>query len=285
MDATNSLERALHLLELIEQTPGGMTNAEISRALEIPKSSCSWILARLARKGYVSRDPVGARYRIGLTTVALAYGALRDLGLRSIAEPALYQLASETGLSASIGVLERGRVLLVDRVESREFMDDIVRVAAAGGRKMREAVRRREQRDIGRELPAHSNALGKVLLAWLERPELMAIIEEQGLRRSTPKTITSPNRLIHELETVKTLGYSTSYEEQYPGICAVGAPVFDADGAVNAAVSVTGSPAAANWDEPDELVSRVKAAAAAISNRARFRPARITSSPGPENRP
>jgi IclR family acetate operon transcriptional repressor len=260
LNATNSLERALDLLERIEQTPGGLTNAQISRDLQIPKSSCSWILARLERKGYLARDPAG-RYRIGLTTVALAHGALRDLGLRSIAEPALYQLASQTGLSASIGVLERGRVLLVDRVESRAFMDDLVRAAASGGRRMRNAIRLREQRDIGRELPAHANALGKVLLAWLDREQVLKIIDEQGLRRATPKTITSAARLFHELERVRELGFATSYEEQYPGICAVGAPLLDQNGEVNAAISVTGSPSAANWREPTELVARLKAAA------------------------
>jgi IclR family acetate operon transcriptional repressor len=261
--ATNSLERALETLELIEQAPGGMTNAEVSRALLIPRSTCSWILDRLERKGYVARAREGGRYRIGLTTVALAYGALRDLGLRSIAEPALYELARETGLSASIGVLERGRVLLVDRVESREFMEDIVR----HGFVQRGAVSQRAQRDVGRELPAHANALGKVLLAWLDRAQLMAIIAQHGLKRSTPKTITSVSRLIPELARVKELGYATSYEEQYTGVCAVGAPLFDAAGRVNAAGSVTGSPAAANWREPEELVARVKAAALTVTAR------------------
>src|SRR5579863_2912433 len=51
---TNSLERALALLETIEKTPGGLRNAEISRQLHIPKSTCSWILARLERQGYLS---------------------------------------------------------------------------------------------------------------------------------------------------------------------------------------------------------------------------------------
>src|ERR1700676_2032497 len=128
-DPTNSLERALVLLETIEQIPSGLTNAESSRLLRIPKSSCSYIMTRLKRKGYLVLDEDTGRYRIGLTPVTPAYGALRDMGFRSIGEPALYKLASDTGLSANIGVLERGRVLLVDRVESPRFVQDIVEVA------------------------------------------------------------------------------------------------------------------------------------------------------------
>jgi DNA-binding IclR family transcriptional regulator len=115
--ATSSLERALVLLRVIEQTPGGLRNADISRQLKIPKSTCSYIAARLERAGYLTRDAVSNRYKIGLTTVTLAHGALREVGIRTVAEPALYKLTSQTGLSAGIGVLQRGRVLLVDRVE------------------------------------------------------------------------------------------------------------------------------------------------------------------------
>ena len=129
--ATNSLERAMALLELLEQTPGGLTNAEISRRLDIPKSTCSYIMARLERKGYLVRDEDTGCYQIGLTTVALAHGALREIGVRSIAEPALYKLASETGLSAGIGVLERGRVLVIDRVEGSDFVREAVETAHA----------------------------------------------------------------------------------------------------------------------------------------------------------
>ncbi len=60
------------LLKIVEQTSGGMRHAEISRRLRIPKSTCSYILTRLEREGYVFRDQETARYRIGLATLALA---------------------------------------------------------------------------------------------------------------------------------------------------------------------------------------------------------------------
>ena len=172
---TNSLERALALLKLVEQTPGGLRNVEISRALEIPKSTCSYIAQRLVREGYLILDEETGKYKLGLATVALAHGALREIGIRSVAEPALYKLTSETGLSAGLGVLERGRVLLVDRVEGPRFVDDAVATATVGARR-RSRYRVRDQRDIGREMPAHTTALGKVLLAYLSRREVLDVI-------------------------------------------------------------------------------------------------------------
>jgi DNA-binding IclR family transcriptional regulator len=250
----NSLERALLLLDIVEKTPGGLRNAEISRQLQIPRSSCSWILARLERQGYLTRDENTARYRIGLKTIALAHGALRDLGFRSCAEPVLYRVASESGLAAGIGVLESGHVLLVDRVEAPERVQE----------------RPRDQRDIGRELPAHSTALGKVLLAHLPRQELLGYLDEEVLTKRTPRTIVSRERLLVELRKIRQRGYAIADEEHDLGLRALSAPIADFTGTVRAAISLNGSPAAPIWREPRRLVALVTAAARDISGNARF---------------
>jgi len=270
--SSNSLERALELLEILERTPGGLRNADLSRALTIPKSTCSYILTRLERKGYVLRDPTSQSYKIGLTTVALAHGALREIGLRSMAEPALYRLTTETGLSAGIGVLERGHVLLIDRVEGSRFVDRAAQDAAfasshARPRRMLPDYRAREQRDIGRELPAHSTALGKVLLAFLPRPERLEWLAQAGLARRTPRTIVSKSKLLSELEAVRTQGFAMADQEAYLGVRALSAPILDSSGTVRAAVSVNGHPAESAWEDIPALIRLVKAAAQNISDR------------------
>ena len=269
---TNSLERALAILELIERTPGGLRHAEISRHLHIPKSTCSYIVARLESRGYLTRDEETGCFRIGLSTVTLAHGALREVGLRAIAEPALYMLASATGLSAGMGVLDRGRVLVIDRVEGAEFVRDAVQVAdglALRGAGRSRKYRLRADRDIGRGLPVHSSALGKVLLAYLPHQQVLGLIAERGLARQTRKTITSKARLLRELEQVRRQGYATA-EEEMAGIRAIAAPIYSAGSVVTAGVSLNGSPAEAAWADSEDLVERVKAAARQISRRARF---------------
>jgi DNA-binding IclR family transcriptional regulator len=265
---TNSLERALAILERIEQTPGGLRHADISREMHIPRSTCTYILSRLEQKGYVTRDEGSGCYQIGLTPVALAHGALRAIGVRSIAEPALYRLVSATGLSAGIGVLERGRVLIIDRVEGPEFVREAVEVAE--GLKLRQPERRREDRDIGRELPVHATALGKVLLAFLPAAQALALVEDSPLVRQTRNTITSKVRLLRELETVREEGYAVSDEEQALGIRAVAAPIQNGAGEVSAGVSLNGSVADQAWHDLGQLIGLVKDAAREISRRARL---------------
>jgi IclR family KDG regulon transcriptional repressor len=273
---TNSLDRALDVLERIEQTRGGLRGADLSRELGIPKSTCHYITSKLEKKGYLERDPATGRYRIGLATVPLAYGALREIGFRSIAEPALYRLTRVTRLSAGIGVLERGHVLLIDRVEGPDFVDSALQLANRAPEKdgraeaIPRAYRFRELRDIGRELPAHTTALGKVLLAYLPGDQLEALLETHGLAPRTPKTIVSKAKLLDHLAGVRKLGYAVADEEAYLGIRALSAPIFDAAGQVRAAVSVNGDAKERAWDDLPELVRVVQATAADISRRTKF---------------
>ena len=264
--ATNSLDRALAVLEIVEQTPGGLTSADIRRRLRIPKSSYGYLMTRLKDKGYVMRDEETHCYKIGLTPLALAYGTLREMGFRSVTEPTLYRLVSETGLAASIGVLERGKVLLVDRVESPEFVREAVDFANRSGTiAITRSIRQRQERDIGRELPAHSNALGKVLMAHLSRRDVLDLIAQEGLPRITAWTVVSKAKLLLELDVVRKQGYANSNQEQYVGVRGLGAPIFDARGGVCAAVSITGDPANTVWREYGALIELVRAAGRSIS--------------------
>jgi len=267
---TSSLERALILLKVIEQTPGGLRNADIHRQLKIPKSSCTYILSRLEREGYLIKDEFSKRYKIGLAPVALAHGSLRQVGIRTVAEPALYKLTRQTGLSAGIGVLERGRVLLVDRVEGPRFVDTAIQAAAARTVRTGSATsyRIRAQRDIGRELPAHSTALGKVLLAFLPRQYVIDLIFKPGTARNMAA---SRKRFLAELDRVRTQNYATADGEVYSDLRALSVPIFDADDEVRAAVSVNGNPSEPVWDDVAQLVRTVQDAARDISRRARWR--------------
>jgi len=272
---TNSLERALVLLKIIEQTPGGLRNADISRELNIPKSSCSYILSRLEREGYLIKDAASDRYKIGLTPIVLAHGALREVGIRAVAEPALYKLTNQTGLSAGVGVLQKGRVLLVDRVEGPRFVDRAIQAAASRSAR---TFRVRAQRDIGRELPAHSTALGKVLLAFSPRQQVLDVIAKLGLARSTATTIVSKKRFLAELDRVQKQCYAVADGEAYSDLRALSVPIFDcygdsyedADGEVRAAVSVNGDPSEPVWDDLPGLVKTVEDAARDIARRARI---------------
>lgn len=232
-----SLLRALAILELIAHKSGGFTNAEISRRLKIATSTTSYILSRLEREGYLKRDPEHGRYEIGLKVVALAHGALREMGLRRVAEPVLHRVAAETRYSGLIGVLERGLVMIVDKVER----PDLVKIDI----------------DIGVRYPAHTTALGKVLLAHLPEEEVSAIFDVYNAgARDAKKSAQFRGSMMEELAAVKANGYAISDGELFPGIWAVAAPIVDSSGTVRAAVSATGGCSSSENSEVKAVVMR-----------------------------
>ncbi|HUA85054.1 MAG TPA: IclR family transcriptional regulator [Bryobacteraceae bacterium] len=237
--ASNSLERSLKLLEIIGQTPGGLSNKDISRKLRIATSSTSYILKRLEREGYVNRREDG-RYEIGLKVLSLASGALRELGFHHSAAPVLHPLTHTTQLSSYVGVLECGRLLVVEQVESPEFI--------------------RPETDLGTEHPAYSTAMGKMLLARLPEAALDALLESGELTRRTPNTIVSKSRLKEELRQIQRAGFALSEQEEFVGVRALAAPIPEKDGSVYASVAVAGPATFPAWGNLRELIAMVQVA-------------------------
>jgi IclR family transcriptional regulator, KDG regulon repressor len=247
---SNSFERAFVVLELVSKCPGGLTNAELARRLNVASSSCSYILSRLEKFGYLKRDDETGRYEIGLQVLSLAHSVLRDIGLREAADPVLYRLMTETGLSSLIAVLGRGRALLVEKVEGPELTLQKLDI------------------DVGAKLPIHATAVGKVFLAYLPEAERLRIIRQYGLKRLSPRTHVSEERLMRELEQVRYQGFAVNDEENFTGFRAVAAPVRNSSGELCAGISVAGRTCQSAWDVFPSITAAVRAAARDISKRA-----------------
>ena len=256
---SNSLERALIVLDRIARKPGGLSNKQISEELGIATSSCSYVLSRLEREGYLSRNAATGRYEIGLKVLAIAGGALRQMDFRRVAEPVLRQLAADTGFDIVMGVLDQERLVIVSRVATSEFREVDV--------------------DTGTEFPAHATAIGKILLAHLPKEELQSLIAKNGLVRVTEKTITRPDQLFLELEAVRERGYSTCDEEHTVGLRSVAAPIVDPWGGIPAALAAAGGLKHPMWEKGmPEVAAIVRAAAREISRLGRLRWSSTTSS-------
>ena len=70
-----ALERALTVLESLAQSRKGYSASEMSRRLNLPKSSVHLILRTLERRGYLQKQAAGGRYRFGMKLMALGRAA------------------------------------------------------------------------------------------------------------------------------------------------------------------------------------------------------------------
>ena len=118
---------------------------------------------------------------------------------------------------------------------------------------------------IGRRNPLHSTAIGKVLLAWRDREEAKEIISQIEFKRSTDKTILTPEELLVALDMVKQQGFGEDNEEQEEGLRCIAVPVFDRFGVVIAGLSISFPTIRFSEDAKHEYVTMLHTAARNIS--------------------
>jgi IclR family acetate operon transcriptional repressor len=111
----------------------------------------------------------------------------------------------------------------------------------------------------------HSTSVGKCLLAWLPKHEIETMVKQQGLKKRTPKTITSISKLIADLEHVKQSGYAVDDEENSLGARCLGAPIFDATGNVAAALGASGTLTQTDEADMPRIIEALKETARRIS--------------------
>lgn len=114
-------------------------------------------------------------------------------------------------------------------------------------------------------MDAHCTSLGKCLIAHVADDDVDRLIAERGLLRHNEYTIVSPTRLKQELARVRLLGYAVDDQEEELGGRCIGAPVWNRDGRVVAAVSVSGNTERITADNIDQVAARVCQTALAIS--------------------
>lgn len=213
-----SVTRAVRALELIAEA-GELGVTELGRRLGVHKATASRLVATLAERGLVERDPLSEKYRLGFGLIRLAGAAMAGLDLVRTAHPIVEELADRTRETVNLGVLSGGAVVYVDQVSGTRA---IVSVSW-----------------VGRRTPLHCTSNGKVLLAHLSDAERGRLLAEP-LERATPSTIVDVKVLLAQLREIRVRGYAQTMEELEEGLNAVAAPIRQADGQVIAALSVSG---------------------------------------------
>ena len=240
-----SVRRAISALEEISDA-GELGVSELGRRLGVHKATASRLVATLADRGLLERDPVSDRFRLGFGFIRLAGAAMAGLDIVRVAHPILEDLADRTQETVNLGVLASGAVVYIDQVTGTR---SIVAVSW-----------------IGRRTPLYCTSNGKVLLAHMD-PEARAVLLAEPLTAMTPRTVTDPAVLIRQLSEVARRGYAQTVEELEEGLNAVAAPVHQADGQVTAALSVSGPAFRMRPMDLPRMARNVMDAADAISRR------------------
>ncbi|MGO9558565.1 MAG: IclR family transcriptional regulator [Acidimicrobiales bacterium] len=236
---TQAVDRASHLLTEIVDAATPRSFSDLAAATGLAKSTTSRLLFALERNGLVRRGPNGT-YAPGAVFVRYAGRGGREFDLIELAYPHMQRLGELTGETINLGIARRGQVEQLSQVDSRYLIGTT--------------------NWVGKPVPLHASALGKVLLAFGA-----ATIEPGRLARLTERTITSRAALAEELTEVCRRGYAVTIDELERGLIAVAAPVFKGGGEVIAAVSVSGPANRLTSSRIAEAATQCRVEAAALS--------------------
>jgi IclR family acetate operon transcriptional repressor len=214
-----SVRTALRVLQGVgAHQPVGLS--ELSRRLELPKTTVQRSLATLAELGWIHparRDR--RRWVLGDLVRDLAQHVAADERLRTAALPVMGRLNAETLETVHLVRVDGDELELVERMDSAHPLRYVLPIGSRG--------------------PLHASANGKAVLAALPDDEVDRYLEGE-LARLASNTITDPSLLRAELRRIRRRGWSTADEELSDGIASVAACIRSPGSRPIAAISISG---------------------------------------------
>ncbi len=211
-----TIGRALEVLDCFDgQVP--LSLKDIGARIDLPETSLFRVLLTLEKHKYVQQHRDGT-YQLA---PKLIFGWLVQAAdhLRDLARPEMERLAHTFDETVSLSYLYDDRIHVLDCVETFHEI--------------------RMTNKIGRVLPPHCSAMGKVITAFQSRELADRILEVYGLTPRTEHTITDRKKLFASFEEARRTGIAEDREESILGGICFGAALRNLDKPVVAALSIS----------------------------------------------
>lgn len=242
-----SIDKIHSIFELLRNHyKSGLSNKEISQALNIPPSTCYRILAALKKHDYVYQNKRDSRYFLGFAHLRLAESVVEGMDLAAICLPYLEELHGQTEETTFFALYNGSHCIAME---------------ICGHINTRVSVGR------GEVMPLHCAAAGKAVLAFLPEKERAAILRERALEAYTPETITDAAKLRSNLASIQATGVSYNEQEFHRGITALAVPLFGNDNRVIGAIALVGTSIDLDAEQLEEYAPLFVEAAASVSSR------------------
>ncbi len=238
-----SADRVLQILDLLGADAAALPVTRIRALTGIPRSSLHQLLHTMAARGWLELSADGSSTAIGPRALVVGTSYLDRDDALPLATRALERIRDETGYTTHYARLDGANVIYLATRET----NDSKRAAAR----------------VGRELPAHATALGKVLLAELTTGEVTDLLPAV-LPALTERTITDADELHAQLAAIRRSGHAHECEENTLGVTCISVTVpyrIPATDAISCSIPLP----CANQRELDRVSRALQAAATSLA--------------------
>jgi len=213
--------RTLQILSRFSVDKPCLTADELAKSSKMPLSTIYRFLNSLIKTGYLIKDPRAQTYSVGPEILRLTRVADAGLGFRTFAIPWIEKLFAETGktiyLTTRVGT---SWICLESRIRPGMGSRFVVRA--------------------GETAPIYAGCPGRVLLAGLSDTEVNNLLDEIGVVKLTPYTVTDRQEIMKQLADIRKRGYHLTQHQYQLGVWGLGAPIVDSLGKTQAALIIAG---------------------------------------------
>jgi len=239
-----SVDKALSILECFSDKVTELSLKQLSEKTGLYKSRILRLCGTLMAHGFVIRLQ-GSLYRLGPKLMMLGKVYERSNSLISIARPILRELASITGESAKLFVIQGAKRICLVREKGTYPLTYHV--------------------EEGESFELYAGAGGKALLAYTSKEFRDQVLGEKVLQRLTPTTIVERSRLEEEFAEIRERGYASSSGEIFTDVAGMAAPVFDHENNVCATLAIAGPTQRFTEDRRQEMLDNLLTSARRLS--------------------
>lgn len=246
-----AVDRALDILNYLFNEGEEVGISQISRDLDIPKSTVHRTLTTLEGKHFVYKNTETEKYWLGMKIYAMGEMVKENITLIDIIKPHAEALYEKVGEVINVSIL--------DIVPNESYKGTVI-FKKTGTTNVLSV-----NPKVGSGADAHTSSVGKCLLAYNTGLNLEEARENMELRAYTENTIDNWDDLLIELEKVREKGYSVDNEEREIGLFCIGAPILDKNNNAIAAISISGPTTRMKQVNMEENIEKLKQTAKDIS--------------------
>jgi IclR family transcriptional regulator, pca regulon regulatory protein len=216
-DLIAGLGRGFAVVESFDDDHWRMTIADVAVRTGIPRSATRRYLLSLAHFGYADTD--GKHFWLTPRVLRLGQGYLDAARLPRLVRPFIQQLATGTGETVNVSVLDGNDVVYIARSTSP-------RLVSIGFH-------------AGTRAPAHVVSPGTVLLATLKDGALLKWAAAHDFGAFTPNTVTDRDAFIEQVRRARLQDHWIADGQLDPGLTGIAVPLRDRRGRCVAAIGLT----------------------------------------------
>jgi IclR family KDG regulon transcriptional repressor len=213
----SSVKNAIRILSELSLENREIGITELSHRMGLAKSTVFRLISTLSGNNLVEKNVLTQKYHLGIGAFELGFAAYHGNKLRSVAYPLLHKLMTVVREAAHLGIYDQGEVIFLCKREPDTHQGTISK--------------------IGKRVPSHCTASGKILLSNQSKQEINRVIDK-GLTKYTDKTIQDSDKMITHLRDIREKGYATAISEYKEDVCSIAVPVFDDSEEMIAAISL-----------------------------------------------